>query len=130
MEQDTSPAKMRIDKWLWHARFFRTRSLAAKAVDGGHCRVNRERIKKSGYAVRVGDVLTFAQGQNIRVIKIQALADRRGSAPQAVLLYEDLDPPSAKPAKDMVDQSPKRDAGAGRPTKRERREMEKVRMPL
>ncbi len=122
--------KQRLDKWLWHARFFKTRTLAAKVVDGGHCRVNRERVRKPGHGIKPGDVLTFAQGRLIRVIEISGLAERRGPAPEAQKLYNDLDPPS--PPLPRSDQSaadremPRRDAGSGRPTKKERRDMEKV----
>ncbi len=128
---DTPLAKQRIDKWLWHARFFKTRTLAAKVVEGGHCRVNRERVRKPGHGIKQGDVLTFAQGRDIRVIEVGGLADRRGPAPEAQLLYKDLDPPVARQADpEQRDQAegavPQRDKGAGRPTKRDRRQMEKV----
>lgn len=127
----TTTAKQRIDKWLWHARFFKTRTLAAKVVEGGHCRINRERVRKPGHAVKPGDVLTFAQGHDIRVIEVSALGERRGPAPEARQLYKDLDPPpvrSADPEKRELAESsvPQRDKGAGRPTKRDRRQMEKV----
>ncbi len=130
MTQTTS-AKQRIDKWLWHARFFKTRTLAAKVVEGGHCRINRERTRKPGHSVKEGDVLTFAQGRDIRVIKVEGLGERRGPATEARLLYTDLDPPpvrQAEPANpDKVDIAvPRREKGSGRPTKRERRHMEKA----
>ncbi|NEX47369.1 RNA-binding S4 domain-containing protein [Rhodobacter sp. ETT8] len=83
---------MRLDKWLWQARFFKSRSLCAEVIEGGHCRVNGQRTLKPGYSVGVGDVLTFAQGKQIRVIKVQALGLRRGPATEAQQLYLDLDP--------------------------------------
>lgn len=128
---DTPTAKQRIDKWLWHARFFKTRTLAAKVVEGGHCRVNRERVRKPGHGVKQGDVLTFAQGHNIRVIEVAAFGERRGPATEAQGLYKDLDPPPVRQAEpEQRDQAesavPQRAKGAGRPTKRDRRQLEKV----
>lgn len=128
---DTSTAKQRIDKWLWHARFFKTRTLAAKVVEGGHCRVNRERVRKPGHGVKPGDVLTFAQGRDIRVIEVAGIGERRGPAPEARTLYKDLDPPPVRPAEPEKREAaeaavPQRDKGAGRPTKRDRRQMEKM----
>lgn len=81
---------LRVDKWLWHARFFKSRSLAAKHVQAGEIRVNRQRISKASVALKVGDVLTFALGDTIRVIEVAALGDRRGPAPEARSLYHDL----------------------------------------
>ena len=81
---------LRVDKWLWYARFFKSRSLAAKHVQAGEIRVNRQRILKSSVALKVGDVLTFALGDTIRVIEVAALGDRRGPAPEARMLYHDL----------------------------------------
>lgn len=127
-------AKIRIDKWLWHARFFKTRSLAAKLVDGGHCRVNRDRIRKPGHTIKPGDVLTFPQGRNIRVIEVLAISDRRGPAPEARLLYNDLDPPVTAGGEEASEEKaleaaglPLREPGSGRPTKKDRRQMDTLR---
>ncbi|SHH76538.1 RNA-binding S4 domain-containing protein [Marivita hallyeonensis] len=109
--------KLRIDKWLWHARFFKTRSLAAKIVSGGKLRVNGQPISKPAYSVCAGDVLTFPQAKEVRVIKIVAMGVRRGPAPEAQLLYDDLDPPKPREAAPQV---PRFD-GKGRPTKKDRR---------
>ena len=115
-------AKIRIDKWLWHARFFKTRSLAAKVVAGGHCRVNAGRVSKPAHGLLPGDVLTFPQGQQIRVIKVLAPGTRRGPAPEAQALYEDLSPPEPR---DKTDVSPNaRLEGNARPTKRDRRKLD------
>ena len=87
---------MRLDKWLWFARFFKTRSLAARQVGGaGAVRMEGAPVTKAHQAVRPGDVLTFVQGGHIRVIRIRALGTRRGPAPEAQGLYEDLAPPSS-----------------------------------
>jgi ribosome-associated heat shock protein Hsp15 len=83
----------RLDKWLWCARFFKTRSAAARFCDDGRLRVSGQLTHKAHYAVRPGDVLTFPLGPHIRVIKITELADRRGPPAEARSLYEDLAPP-------------------------------------
>ena len=117
----TQNEKLRVDKWLWHARFFKTRTLAAKVVTGGHLRVNSRKIEKSSTCVVAGDVLTFAQEKRIRVIKVIALGTRRGPASEAQLLYEDLSPPQEYDAS-----IPKFD-GKGRPTKKDRRAIQHLR---
>ena len=83
-------AKLRIDKWLWQARFFKTRSLAAKQVGSGHVRLNGNRVLKPAQAVAPGDVLTFPQGRIVRVVRIEKLGERRGPAPEAQTLYFDM----------------------------------------
>jgi ribosome-associated heat shock protein Hsp15 len=84
------PDTQRLDKWLWQARFFKTRGLAARTVSEGRVRVNGQRVMKPSAQVRAGDVLTFAQGDAIRVVRVEALAIRRGPSPEAVRLYADL----------------------------------------
>ena len=87
--------KLRLDKWLFHARFFKSRDLAQDCVDSGHLRLNAQRCKKPGHCVVVGDVLTFPQGGQIRVVRVLALAERRGPATEAQALYCDLDAPGS-----------------------------------
>lgn len=118
---------LRLDKWLWHARFARTRSLAAKLVAEARFRINGNPTGKAHHAVRPGDVLTFPLGPHIRVIKVLALGVRRGPAPEARLLYEDLDPPQAQPPTPKDPPVATREDGAGRPTKRERRQIDRLR---
>ncbi len=84
--------RLRLDKWLWQARFFKSRSLAAEIIESGHCRVNGNRTKKTGHGVCIGDVLTFVHGARVRVVRVQALGLRRGPAAEAQLLYVDLEP--------------------------------------
>lgn len=84
------PSRQRLDKWLWHARFFKTRTLAASLCREGRIRLNGERVEKSSILVGLGDTLTFPQGSRIRVIRIAAIADRRGPASSAAMLYQDL----------------------------------------
>ncbi len=89
---------LRIDKWLWQARFFKTRGQAAEIVTAGHVRVNGAKIAKASYGVSPGDTLTFAQGGRIRVIRVTGLGERRGPATEAQGLYHDHDGPiSATP---------------------------------
>ena len=113
--------KLRVDKWLWHARSFKTRTLAAKIVSGGHVRVNSDKISKPAYSIVVGDVLTFAQGNHIRVIEVLALGERRGPAPEAQTLYLDKSPIQEK------DPSQPKSEGKGRPTKKDRRNLDLIR---
>ncbi len=116
----------RLDKWLWRARFFKTRTLAAKLCNGGHVRSGGNAISKAHHQVRIGDVLTFAQGRYIRVVKVLALGGRRGPASEARTLYEDLKPPETSQAMPSTPLG-RRPAGAGRPTKRERRLIDQLR---
>jgi ribosome-associated heat shock protein Hsp15 len=82
--------KDRLDKWLFHARFHKTRALAAQQIEKGRVRINGQRTTKPGHAVRASDVLTFAQGDVIRVIRVLHLGVRRGPATEAQGLYADL----------------------------------------
>jgi len=82
--------RQRIDKWLWHARVVRTRSDAAALVSSGHVRLNGERETSPGHAVKPGDVLTIALDRSVRLLKVAGFAERRGDAPSARTLYEDL----------------------------------------
>lgn len=109
---------LRLDKWLWQARFFKTRTLAAKVVSGGQVRVNSARVVKPAAQVGPGDTLTFQQERVIRVVRIVNLGVRRGPAPEAEALYDDLTPPSeAEP------DSPRE---GGRPSGKARRDMAKA----
>ena len=87
----------RLDKWLWQARFFRTRTVAAQTVAEGRVRVNSQRVRKPATAVGAGDTLTFVQGGRVRVVRVSALAVRRGPAAEAQALYVDLDAPPQAP---------------------------------
>ena len=111
--------KLRLDKWLWYARFFKTRSLAATRVGAGDVRVNGARVTKRAATVVAGDVLTFAQGRAVRVIRVDAIGTRRGPAVEAQTLYTDLSPPVGR--KESVPDNPGYE-GKGRPTKRDRRQ--------
>ena len=115
---DGPRATLRLDRWLWQARFFKTRSLSARVVSGGHLRVNGQPVSKPGRGVGMGDVLTFPQGPHVRVVRILELGARRGTAPEARALYEDLSPP---------ERMPKPASGGARPTKRDRRAIDTFR---
>lgn len=119
--------RIRLDKWLWQARFFKTRGLAAALVGAGRVRVNGVPASKPARGVVPGDVLTFPQGGDIRVVRILACGTRRGPAPEAQALYDDLSPPA--PA-DRTDDPPNpRYEGKGRPTGRDRRNMRSEGVP-
>ena len=92
MTRDASATLViRLDKWLWYARFFKTRGLAQKACETGRIRVNGQRVTKAHRAVGPGDVLTFVQGRVVRIVRVLAVAERRGPAPEARLLYEEVE---------------------------------------
>ena len=121
-----SGASLRLDKWLWHARFLKSRTLASKLCKSGKVRVNGEPVKKAHAVVQPGDVLTFPLGPHIRLIKILKLGLRRGPAKEALLLYDDLDPPVYQKPTAAVDLVAKREPGAGRPTKSHRRAIDRL----
>jgi ribosome-associated heat shock protein Hsp15 len=115
----------RIDKWLWFARFYKSRTLAAEMVAEGRVRLNGERCIKTSQILRAGDVLTFAAGPHVRVVKVIAGGVRRGPATEARTLYEDLTP--ERPAAPAAESTPAaRDKGAGRPTKKDRRAISRL----
>ncbi len=89
--------RQRLDKWLWHARVVKTRSSAAALVEGGRVRIAGTRQKTPSHPVKTGDVLTISLDNRIRVMRVTGFAERRGDAPAARLLYDDMDPhPGAK----------------------------------
>ncbi|WP_299611876.1 RNA-binding S4 domain-containing protein [uncultured Tateyamaria sp.] len=112
--------KLRLDKWLWFARFFKTRSLAATRVAAGDVRVNGDRVTKRSTTITPGDVLTFSQGRVVRIVEVTAVGNRRGPAPEAQALYNDMSPPPP-PKETPVPKNP-RFEGKGRPTKKDRRQ--------
>lgn len=114
----------RLDRWLWFARFFKSRSLATRFCTGGRIRVNEATVAKAHHGLRVGDVLTFAKGPHIRVIEVRDLGVRRGPAPEARTLYDDLEPPQPRSRKLLPSEG--RERGSGRPTKAERRAVDRL----
>ena len=112
--------EIRLDKWLWAARFFKSRTQATDACQGGKVDVNDQAAKPSR-SLRSGDLLQITLRGGKRIVRIRAIAERRGSGAQAALLYEDLTPPA--PPRERRALPVYRPPGAGRPTKRERRVM-------
>ena len=111
----------RIDKWLWHARFFKTRTLAAKVVTAGRVRVNSARVTKASSSVKPGDGLSFMQGEALRIVRISNIGARRGPASEAQTLYEDLTP---EPESNDI---PSHARVGIRPTKKDRRAIDAIR---
>ncbi|MEU7557617.1 RNA-binding S4 domain-containing protein [Streptomyces eurythermus] len=115
---------VRIDSWIWAVRLIKTRSLGATACRGGHVRVNGERVKPA-YSVRVGDEVRLRHEGRERVVIVKRLIRKRVGAPVAAQCYIDNSPPP--PPREAVAPIALRDRGAGRPTKRDRRELERLR---
>jgi len=119
-----APPSMRVDRWLWAARFFKTRSLAAAACAGGKVDVNADGAKPAK-PVRPGDLVKVTLPGGRRLARVVALSQRRGPAGEARALYDDLTPPAPPHLRRAP--PPYRPPGAGRPTKRERRQIERLR---
>ena len=120
---------MRLDKWLWAARFFKTRAIAADAVDGGKVHLNGERVKRAKN-VRAGDEVRVRLGPYEHRVVVRALSERRGPATEAATLYEELE--ESRAAREAL-QAQRRVESMGmsresaRPTKRERRQLDDFR---
>lgn len=119
-----SEGRQRIDKWLWHARVVRTRTAAAALVEQGLVRLNGQRVSATSHGVKTGEVITVALDRTVRVMKVTGFAERRGDAASARLLYDDLTPMSPPGAPRPA--SIERDPGSGRPTKQERRAIDRL----
>ncbi|MGV9453356.1 RNA-binding S4 domain-containing protein [Streptomyces sp. NPDC003635] len=115
---------VRIDSWIWAVRLIKTRSLGSAACKGGHVRVNGERVKPA-YSVRVGDEVRLRHEGRERIVVVKRLIRKRVGAPVAVQCYADNSPPP--PPREAVAPIAIRDRGTGRPTKRDRRELERLR---
>ncbi|MCH0562734.1 MULTISPECIES: RNA-binding S4 domain-containing protein [unclassified Streptomyces] len=115
---------VRIDSWIWSVRLVKTRSVGATACKGGHVRVNGERVKPA-HSVRVGDEVRLRHEGRERVVVVKRLIRKRVGAPVAVQCYVDNSPPP--PPREAVAPAGIRDRGTGRPTKRDRRELERLR---
>jgi ribosome-associated heat shock protein Hsp15 len=121
-----SDTRLRLDKWLWAARFYKTRTLAAQAVEAGQVRVGGERVK-TAHAVRTGERVSIRKSGHVWDVTVTALSDRRGGAAEAALLYKEDEASIAareelaKQRKAAAEASPRY---TGRPTKRQRRKLE------
>ena len=128
--QPENNPSIRLDKWLWYARFLKSRTMASHLCEDGRVRVNRRRISKAHALIRVGDVLNFPQAKKIRVVQVLSLGRRRGPATEATTLYVDLVPStSPKRAEPTETVSGVRLAGSGRPTKSDRRALNRLKEP-
>lgn len=122
--------KLRIDKWLWAARFYKTRSLAVEEIDKGRVRVNNA-VTKPSREVKVGDNVSLRQGTVTRTLQVRGISNQRGPAPVAQQLYEEtaesLAIRAALAEQGRIGQDPASSHEHGRPTKRDRRDIDKVR---
>jgi ribosome-associated heat shock protein Hsp15 len=118
--------KQRLDKWLFFSRAVKSRTLAQKLIETGVVRVNSERTIRTDHPVGAGDVLTITLFEHLKVWRVLDPGSRRGPAPEAAALYEDISPPPL-PRESAPLPFAARDPGAGRPTKKERRDTQKLR---
>lgn len=134
MTADGEPSSgQRLDVWLWYARITKSRTLAQALIEKGKVRVNRDRVIKPAQILRLGDAVTVSIGPRVRILKVEGFGVRRGPATEAATLYHELTPATvpakAKTGDAIVTTGPGitdmpqavRDLGAGRPTKRDRR---------
>ena len=127
-DRGEGPDKVRLDKWLWAARFFKTRALAAEAVEGGKVQLNGDRPKRAR-ALQVGDELRIRLGPYEHIVAVRALSDRRGPATQAAALYQETE--ASRRAREALAIQLKSlhslfGPEKGRPTKKDRREIERL----
>ena len=137
-EAATAAGTQRLDKWLWFARFVKTRTLATDIVAAGKVRLNRVRIDKPAQTVRAGDVLTLNLNRRIQLVRVLGIAERRGPSAAARALYEELTAegdvikPQSSSSPPCAGRQPseggpiRRPLGSGRPTKKERREIDRL----
>jgi ribosome-associated heat shock protein Hsp15 len=123
---DGAASSQRLDKWLWFARVVKSRTLAATLIGQGKFRVNGERVEKPSVSVKPGDVVMSTAQRSVRVLRVATIGHRRGPAVEAQGLYEDLTPPPPPP-EERPTMPMDREAGSGRPTKRERRLTDRLR---
>ena len=114
-------SKVRVDKWLWATRRFKTRTLSGEACSAGNVRINGI-VAKASSQVAIGDEVRALTPGGKKILKVLALAEKRGSASVAITLYEDLTPPEPKEIA-----PPRFERGSGRPTKKDRRKITKLR---
>jgi len=123
MASNEAAVSARVDAWTWAVRLFPTRSAATAAVKAGHVKVNTASAKPA-QSVKVGDTIRVRDTRGERIVKVVGIIDKRVGAPVAVTMYEDLTPPA--PPKEERALAASRDRGAGRPTKRDRRQVERL----
>ena len=128
-KDETAATSVRMDKWLWAARFFKTRALASDAVAGGKVEVGGERVKPAR-GMKVGELVSIRLGPYLHIVRVLGLSGTRGPASVAVLLYEET--PESKEAREkhawqLRHAAPVIDPGEGRPTKKDRRDLDRAR---
>ena len=125
-DEEQPAARQRIDKWLFFARLRKSRSLAAKSVEAGDVSINGVGIRQPSHAVRPGDVIVLSLDRHDMVVKVLLPGERRGPYEEARLLYHDMTPPPPPREERNLFAQATRERGAGRPTKRERRETDRL----
>jgi ribosome-associated heat shock protein Hsp15 len=120
-------AEQRLDKWLWYSRMLKSRTMAAQLVTDGKVRVNRTRAVKPSQTVRPGDVLTIALRGRVQVLRVLAAGHRRGPPGEARQLYEPVESRGTSASVSVVVSQAGRERGSGRPTKRDRRLIDRFR---
>ncbi|UDF31587.1 UNVERIFIED_ORG: RNA-binding S4 domain-containing protein [Roseateles sp. XES5] len=125
-EQPAGQARQRIDKWLFFARLRKSRSLAAKSVEAGDVSINGASVRQSSHMVRPGDVIVLSLDRHDMVVKVLQPGERRGPYEEARLLYSDMTPPPPPREERTLFAQATRERGTGRPTKRERRETDRL----
>ena len=125
-EQPAGQARQRIDKWLFFARLRKSRSLAAKSVESGDVNINGATVRQPSHAVRPGDVIVLSLDRQDMTVKVLQPGERRGPYEEARLLYSDMTPPPPPREERNLFAQATRERGAGRPTKRERRETDRL----
>ena len=125
-KQPSSTSRQRIDKWLFFARMLKSRSLAQAHVQSGHVRVNGERVLQASHPVKIGDRVDLTLERRDVVLIVQQPGTRRGPFEEARLLYEDITPAADPAERQTAFEQAQRVPGSGRPTKRERREIDRL----
>jgi ribosome-associated heat shock protein Hsp15 len=125
-EGQSGGVSQRLDQWLFFARIIKSRTLAATLIGEGKFRLNREKVEKASTMVKPGDVVTSSAHRTVRLLRVAQIGKRRGPATEAQTLYEDITPP-APPPEEKAQSMMAREPGTGRPTKKERRLIDKFR---
>jgi ribosome-associated heat shock protein Hsp15 len=118
--------RQRLDKWLFFTRLQKSRSIAQKAIESGDVRVNDARITQPSHALKAGDIVTLSRDPHDVIVRVLLAGARRGPYEEARLLYEDLTPPVVPGEKSSAFEQATRERGSGRPTKKERRDVDRL----
>lgn len=124
--EEAVAVRQRLDKWLFFARLFKSRSLAQKGIEGGDVRINGARVTQPSHSLKFNDIVTVAQERRDVIVRVRAGGHRRGPFEEARLLYADLTPQPVPGAANTPLEQATRERGGGRPTKKERRETDRL----